>query len=461
MHYGLRLTQSQYDELRLHLFPGDGKEAVAFLVCGRRHGVQKHIFTVQKVVPVAYGDCSVRAPDQVVWSTDVVDKLIGQCYGNGLGIVKVHCHPGNSIRHFSWIDEQSDSTLFASLITLMDDGLPHASVVMMEDGEMFGRVFQEDQNYCDFSSIVVAGNDIEFWSRHTGGPHSNGSSLRTEQAFGKGTLQFLRGCTIGVVGCSGTGSIVIEQLARLGVGHLVLVDPDRVEEKNLNRIFNTGHDDIGKPKVEVLATAIQRMGLGTQVTPLATTLADRSAVLAVAECDFIFGCMDGVEGRHLLNRLATFYVIPYWDVGVRLEADGQGGIDHISGAVHYIQPGQSSLLTRGVYTMKALKAEELRRTDPDYYQQQVAEGYLRGVNEDRPAVVSVNALYSALCVNDFLARIHPYRNVHNADCAYLSASLMDMVMFNEPESQYERCSMLAGRVGRGDIDPLLDRPDLS
>ena len=44
--------------------------------------------------------------------------------------------------------------------------------------------------------------------------------------------------SIAVVGCSGTGSPVIEQLARLGVGRLVLVDPDRVEEKNLNRIVN-------------------------------------------------------------------------------------------------------------------------------------------------------------------------------------------------------------------------------
>lgn len=48
------------------------------------------------------------------------------------------------------------------------------------------------------------------------------------------------------------------------------------------------------------------------------------AVHEVACCDVIFGCTDGAEARHLLNHIATFYSIPYFDVGVRLDADGQG-----------------------------------------------------------------------------------------------------------------------------------------
>ena len=61
-------------------------------------------------------------------------------------------------------------------------------------------------------------------------------TLRHAQAFGTGTTALLRNLSVAIVGCSGTGSIVAEQLARLGAGRLVLVDPDRVEEKNLNRI---------------------------------------------------------------------------------------------------------------------------------------------------------------------------------------------------------------------------------
>ena len=48
----------------------------------------------------------------------------------------------------------------------------------------------------------------------------------------------------------------------------------------------------------------------------------RKAVTEVAGCDILFGCTDGAEARHVLNRLATFYSIPYFDVGIRLDADG-------------------------------------------------------------------------------------------------------------------------------------------
>src|SRR5437879_8706512 len=179
------------------------------------------------------------------------------------------------------------------------------------------------------------------------------SSMRNQQVFGRGTAARLRTLSVAVVGCSGTGSLVVEQLARLGVGRLVLVDADLVQEKNLNRVLNTGKEDVylGKAKVFALASAIARMGLGQEVLPLPLNLVSPRAVREVAACDVVFGCTDGAEARHVLNRLATFYSLPYFDVGVRLDADGSGGISNISGAVHYLQPGGSSLLSRGAYEM--------------------------------------------------------------------------------------------------------------
>ena len=67
--------------------------------------------------------------------------------------------------------------------------------------------------------------------------------------------------------------------------------------------------------MEVLASALARMDLGTKVIPLQKNLATREAVLAAASADVLFGCVDSLEGRHLLNRLATFYCLPYFDVG--------------------------------------------------------------------------------------------------------------------------------------------------
>ena len=160
-----------------------------------------------------------------------------------------------------------------------------------------------------------------------------------------------------------------------------------------------------------------------------------------------------------MNKIATFYLIPYFDIGVKLIADGVGGINQVCGTVHYLQPGLSSLLSRGVYDMARVEAEEVRRTNPEMYLSQVKEGYLRGVEEDRPAVISVNMFFAALVVNDFLARLHPYRNSPNSEFAYIGGSLSEMQFYSEPEQN--TCHVLSRHVGKGDVVPLLERASLS
>ncbi len=173
----------------------------------------------------------------------------------------------------------------------------------------------------------------------------------------------------------------------------------------------------------------------------------------------IFGCTDGAEARHLLNRIAAFYTVPYFDVCIRLDADGFGGIANISGAVHYVQPGGSSLMSRDVYTMADVEAEELRRTNPGMYRARRDEGYIRGVREDRPAVISVNMFFAALTIQEFLARLHPFRNEPNASYATVRANLLEPFLVTEPDGP--PCIVFSRRVGRGDVEPLVDRPDLS
>ncbi|HWZ42398.1 MAG TPA: ThiF family adenylyltransferase, partial [Candidatus Saccharimonadales bacterium] len=347
--------------------------------------------------------------------------------------------------------------ILASVGMLLGDDLPHGSMVMLPDGELFGRVIQNGNIIDDLFSVSAVGDDLRVW-RRVATHHNDRVSQRHTQAFGSETIGILKSLSIAVIGCSGTGSVVIEQLARLGVGRLVLVDPERVEDKNLNRILNSGKEDahLQRPKVHVLAAAIARMGFGQEVLPLQANIVEKEAVKAVAECDVIFGCMDGVEGRHMLNRLATFYCMPYFDVGVRLDADGKGGISNIAGAVHYVQPGRSSLFSRGVYTIQEVEIESLRRTAPEIYKRQRNEGYLRGVQEDRPAVISVNMFFASLAVNEFLARLHAYRNQTNAEYAYVGGSLAEMQFYLERDSNI--CSLLFPHVGRGDVEPLLERP---
>lgn len=455
----LRITSKQLEQLQDHLFPGDGREAVALLICGRRKSVTAPALVAQKVVPIPYDQCSERTSQRVTWSTDIIDELVPELYGKELAIVKVHSHP-TGYPSFSATDDRSDHGLFRSVMSLLGDGLPHASVVLLPDGQVFGRVVTETGTTP--LRLQVVGDEVRFFREPNNQPLAE-FAKRTSQAFGQGTTRLLGDCSAAVVGCSGTGSIVVEQLARLGVGRLVLVDPDKVEHKNLNRILNTDQAaaEAQAFKVDVLASAIERMGLGTEVVRIPNNLLTVEAVSAVAECDFVFGCMDGVEGRHVLNRVATFYVLPYWDVGVKLTADGEGGIREISGAVHYLQPGLSSLQSRGMYNLKTVEAEELHRINPELYRQQLQDGYLRGVAEERPAVISVNMFFASLCVNDFLSRLHPYRNLDNSNYASISGSLGEVHLISESEAEYPVDRTLANWLGRGDMLPMLNRPALS
>jgi hypothetical protein len=67
---------------------------------------------------------------------------------------------------------------------------------------------------------------------------------RQISAFGKEGQQLISRLKIGIVGLGGTGSLMAESLARLGVKRFVLVDPDRGEETNRNRLLGLTQNDI-------------------------------------------------------------------------------------------------------------------------------------------------------------------------------------------------------------------------
>ena len=160
----LRLAQRHYETLRQHLFPGDGNEAVALLLCGRREGEDRRVLTVREVAVVPYGECSVRTPYRVVWSTNILDPLMSKIWKSGLSIVKIHSHPGGFDR-FSPLDDESDSALAISFDGLFTEGRRHGSAVMLPDGFIFGRELIDGAIGPDFGSVMVAGDDIRLFGR--------------------------------------------------------------------------------------------------------------------------------------------------------------------------------------------------------------------------------------------------------------------------------------------------------
>lgn len=160
-----------------------------------------------------------------------------------------------------------------------------------------------------------------------------------------------------------------------------------------------------------------------------------------------------------LNKIAVFYSVPYFDLGIKLVADGEGGVEQICGTVHYLQPDRSSLLSRPTYTLDQFEAASLKRANPDEYKKRLGEKYIVGANEERPAVISVNVLIASLAVNELLVRIHRFRDDGNEKYAATRVSLTQAVTLYEPET--EPCRMFARHAGRGDVSPLLEMSELS
>jgi hypothetical protein len=458
------LTGDQHAKLKTFLFPRDGKEASALALCGRRAGDRRYRLAVREIHKIPYHACSKRTESTVTWSTDVIVPLLERATYENLSIIKIHSHPGGYPK-FSETDDVGDRRLLPGIHDWIETDIPHGSVVMPPDGQMFGRVLSADHEFSPLACIGVVGDDLHFWYADKGNGTIPSFAASHAQVFGQGTIERLRRLSIAVVGCSGTGSPVVEQLARLGAGELVLVDDDHMEDRNANRILNSIMEDarLLRPKVEVLAEAIQRMGFGTKVVPIKKNLWNPDVIREVAQCDVLFGCMDTVDGRFLLNSPATYYTLPYFDLGVRLAAipsgPKKGALREVCGSIHYIQPGRSSLMSRGLFTMQQVAEAGLRRNDPQAHAQQIRDGYIAGVQEQEPTVIFVNMHFAALSVNELLVRLHLYREEPNRKFAQVEFSFSSMELFSEPEEGV--CSILEGEVGKGDTEPLLDLMELA
>src|SRR5438105_378658 len=202
---------------------------------------------------------------------------------------------------------------------------------------------------------------------------------------------------VGIVGLGGGGSHIVQQLAHLGVGQFVLMDPDRIEESNLNRLVGATFADVqGKEwKVEIASRLIQGVNPEASVT-VAKERWQQSADLLKA-CDVVFGCVDSFAGRDELEKAARRYLTPYIDIGmdVHLQEDDTYSV---SGQVALSMPGEACL-----HCMNVLR--------PDLIAQEAARYGDAGA---RPQVVWPNGVLASLAVGLMVQLVSPWHNQHNS-----------------------------------------------
>lgn len=112
-----------------------------------------------------------------------------------------------------------------------------------------------------------------------------------------------------------------------------------------------------------------------------------------------------------------------------------------------------------MYTLEQVRAAALRRHSPEEYAEQLREKYIEGVNEESPAVGSLNALISSMAAVEFLARIHVFRDEPNGEFAAHRFGVTQGLLFRETDGS--RCPVITRNAGRGDLSPLLGMPELS
>ncbi|MHB8201786.1 MAG: hypothetical protein ACYDD9_13365 [Acidithiobacillus sp.] len=164
----------------------------------------------------------------------------------------------------------------------------------------------------------------------------------------------------------------------------------------------------------------------------------------------------------LADRLATSFLLPLFDVGVAIPTRQNGtelAIAEVTGRIDYVRPGGSSLADRGVYTPATLQAEALAESDPDAHAAQVGAGYIEGLPEQAPSVITLNMHAASTCMMEFIARAYPFRHEKNSNYARTRFMLAEGLEEYEPEASfpYKESPLLA----RGDMEPLLGLPSLS
>ncbi|MBO5946751.1 MAG: tRNA threonylcarbamoyladenosine dehydratase [Alphaproteobacteria bacterium] len=131
---------------------------------------------------------------------------------------------------------------------------------------------------------------------------------RTRLLFGDYGTEKLKWSTVMVVGCGAVGSFAIEALARTGVGHMIVVDFDVVEESNINRQLFALDSTVGAPKVDVAAARIH--DINPDIAVDARNLRwDESTDLDVIP-DFIIDAIDSVESKVALYKWANARNVP-------------------------------------------------------------------------------------------------------------------------------------------------------
>ena len=129
---------------------------------------------------------------------------------------------------------------------------------------------------------------------------------RTKIILGADGVEKLKNARVAVFGAGGVGSYAIEALARAGVGHLDIIDSDKVDVSNINRQLIALSSTVGRYKTEVAAERIHDINPDAKVTLHTLFYTPETAdTFNFSEYDYVADAIDTVTGKISLIMKAT------------------------------------------------------------------------------------------------------------------------------------------------------------
>ncbi len=271
--------------------------------------------------------------------------------------------------------------------------------------------------------------------------------------FGKEGQERLFDASVAVVGIGGLGSHVVQQLALLGVGRLILIDSEELDDTNRNRYIGVRHDDLvpGTPKVAIGERLAHEINPHIEVSAIAQPLASQLSFKAIiGESDLVFGCLDNDGARLILNELCLAYDKPFFDLASGIDVEK----GHYGGRVCVQWNGNGCLICHEVLDpVEAgldLLSDRQRRDREAIYGVPVDTLGAAG-----PSVVSINGVVASIGVTEFMLAVSGVRSEPRSVLTYHGDRGVVLVKSAPRKSRCYFCSTIRGKGDDAEVQRYL------
>lgn len=391
MTLNVAITAAQYADVFVRLF---GPTAEELGGNDPERGFLATIFTATGLRrrTITFGDVIEPQPDEVRWVQNKGLVMSHRYYSRalsfaqaipGAGLVNVHSHPGPATGTAppapSGPDLASDAKELWAVSRSLGEARPVAAAIITPGGGMSFREYSfnmpstgaeatqtrfgpKGARIAYASRVRIVGPDLSIRNANPDRVSATDDldlEMTESSALLWGELgqRVLAELTIGIAGLGGVGGMVAEQLARLGVGKLVLVDYDRLENANFNRSQGSKRSEARTRAVKV--TVYRRVTREAATAPkfkvscFRESVAEDSGLKPLLDCDVIVGSADDAVARQVLDHAAYAHLIPVIDGGTILRGDPvtlkfKAGKSQIAAA----GPGHPCLECQGVYSQE-------------------------------------------------------------------------------------------------------------